>query len=206
MSGDASSPRTRPPAGTTENAKPTEEGWLYVHYVEPGRATEAEKAAEAAKRGADGIMSRVRRGSLLGSMSSPLLRSPHVITLVTVEHYVDFKEGEVWEDTQKMFAEEGMVPTGPDRQAIAEAIATAQATAGQLADNQRAMVAAQLAEQSAAEEVYYEDMRRQQSAEAEARMYKKDRSSLTMKERLRRNSKEEMLPGRLPNSPRGLSF
>jgi hypothetical protein len=41
---------------------------------------------------------------------------------------------------------------------------------------------------------YYAEMRRQKAAEAEARIYKKDRSNLTMKERLEAKlKKEEML-------------
>jgi hypothetical protein len=161
-----------------------------------GRAAEAERAAAAARRGADGIMSRVFAVCSLLGFDNLRRCAAHqdALTLSTVERYVDFKEGQVWEDTQAMFAAEGMVPTGPDRQAIATAIAAAHATAGELAESQRAMVAAQTAEQRAAEGVYYEDMQRQHAAEADARTYKKDRSSLTMKERLEiKLKKEEML-------------
>lgn len=50
-----------------------------------------------------------------------------------------------------MFEAEGMKPTGVDRQAIEEGIATAEATAGELAERQRAMVAAANDDAAAAE-------------------------------------------------------
>ena len=56
------------------------------------------------------------------------------LTLFTVERYVDFKEGEVWERTKEIFENEGLVPTGPDRQVMDEAIVTARMTAAELAD------------------------------------------------------------------------
>jgi hypothetical protein len=160
------------------------------------RAAEAERTAEAARRGVDGIMSRVFAVCSLLGFDNLRRSAAHAdaLTLLTVERYVDFKEGEVWEDTRAVFEAEGMVPTGRDRQAIAEAIATAHATAGALAESQRVMVAVQVAAAAAAEAEYYVEMRRQHATEADARTYKKDRSSLTMKERLGiKLKKEEML-------------
>lgn len=188
---------TRPLAGTLDAAKSSGEalGGTYT-MLSKARAAEAERTAEAARRGVDGIMSRVFAVCSLLGFDNLRRSAAHAdaLTLLTVERYVDFKEGEVWEDTRAVFEAEGMVPTGRDRQAIAEAIATAHATAGALAESQRVMVAVQVAAAAAAEAEYYVEMRRQHATEADARTYKKDRSSLTMKERLGiKLKKEEML-------------
>lgn len=185
---------TRPLAGSSNHAKPTEEGLVGTYtMLSRQRAAETEAEAEAARRGADGIFQRVFAVcSLLGFDNLRRCCTPaDALTLCTVERYVDFKEGEVWEDTEAAFAAEGMVPTGPDRQAIAQAITAAHATAAELVEMQRTMVATRRKEAADQEAEFYAAMNRQHVAEADARTYKKDRSSLTMKERLEAKLKKE---------------
>jgi hypothetical protein len=107
------------------------------------RSTTEEAAAKAAKRDADHMMSRVFAVcSLLGFDNLRAYCSPaDALTLETVERYVDFKEGEMWEETEEMFREEGMRPVEADRQHMEASIAEAKDTALELRDVQRGMLA-----------------------------------------------------------------
>ena len=133
----------RPLAGTPRLAKPRVTRDEHPRATLSRRREETERRFDdAARLDADGIFTRVFAVcSLLGF--DALRRTCGVadaVTLAAVERFVDFKEGEVWEDTRDIFEREGMFPVGPDRQTIDEAIATARACAEELAATQRDMV------------------------------------------------------------------
>ena len=184
--------RANPLAGDSSKSRPFDEaeaisGATYT-VLTRGRLENEVKAAAAAKRdGADGLMSRVFAVcSLLGFGNlREYCGRVDELTLFTVERYVDFKEGEVWERTKEIFENEGLVPTGPDRQVMDEAIVTARMTAAELADAQRSIVNGDTRKATAEEVAYYEEKSTQAAADEAARWYKPDRSKLTTKERYR---------------------
>jgi len=162
------------------------------------RSTTEEAAAKAAKRDADHMMSRVFAVcSLLGFDNLRAYCSPaDALTLETVERYVDFKEGEMWEETEEMFREEGMRPVEADRQHMEASIAEAKDTALELRDVQRGMLAEEEEKARQLEAEFYEQMRLQKEREEAHRWYRRDMSKLTMKERLTaRLAKADIIDG-----------
>ena len=162
------------------------------------RSTTEEAAAKAAKRDADHMMSRVFAVcSLLGFDNLRAYCSPaDALTLETVERYVDFKEGEMWEETEEMFREEGMRPVEADRQHMEASIAEAKDTALELRDVQRGMLAEEEEKAKLLEAEFYEQMRLQKEREEAHRWYRRDMSKLTMKERLTaRLAKADIIDG-----------
>jgi hypothetical protein len=118
------------------------------------------------------------------------------LTLETVERYVDFKEGEMWEETEEMFREEGMRPVEADRQHMEASIAEAKDTALELRDVQRGMLAEEEEKARQLEAEFYEQMRLQKEREEAHRWYRRDMSKLTMKERLTaRLAKADIIDG-----------
>ena len=177
----------RPLAGWPRLAKPYASRDENAYAMLSRRREETERRFDdAARLDADGMFTRVFAVcSLLGFDN--LRRTCGVadaVTLAAVERFVDFKEGEVWEDTRDIFEREGMFPVGPDRQTIDEAIATARASAEELEAAQRDMVEEDRAAAAAEEALYYLRAREQKEGEEAARWYKKDRAKMTMRERL----------------------
>ena len=188
-----------PLRGSAEFVKP-DDGGLVTTYstLTIERSATEEAAAKAAKRDADHMMSRVFAVcSLLGFDNLRAYCSPaDALTLTIVERYVDFREGEMWEETEEMFREEGMRPVAADRQHMEASIAEARESALELRDVQREMLAAEEEKARRLEAEFYEQMRMQKEREEAHRWYRRDMSKLTMKERLTaRLAKADIIDG-----------
>ena len=123
-------------------------------------------------------------------------------TLAAVERYVDLREGETWARTERIFAEEGTFPVGPDRAAMDAALDAASASRAELEAAISALDAERRAEEAAAEAAAHDEARERWEAEAAARWYRGDKAKLTMRERLTNGVKHEAM---LRGSFRGLS-
>ena len=188
-----------PLRGSAEFVKP-DDGGLVTTYstLTIERSATEEAAAKAAKRDADHMMSRVFAVcSLLGFDNLRAYCSPaDALTLTIVERYVDFREGEMWEETEEMFREEGMRPVAADRQHMEASIAEVRESALELRDVQREMLAAEEEKARRLEAEFYEQMRMQKEREEAHRWYRRDMSKLTMKERLTaRLAKADIIDG-----------
>ena len=189
---------TRPAGRAAEFVKP-DDGGLVTTYstLTIERSATEEAAAKAAKRDADHMMSRVFAVcSLLGFDNLRAYCSPaDALTLTIRERHADFREGEMWEETE-MFREEGMRPVAADRQHMEASIAEARESALELRDVQREMLAAEEEKARRLEAEFYEQMRMQKEREEAHRWYRRDMSKLTMKERLTaRLAKADIIDG-----------
>ena len=123
-------------------------------------------------------------------------------TLAAVERYVDLREGETWARTERIFAEEGTFPVGPDRAAMDAALDAAAESRRALASAVSAYDAEARAEAAAAEAAAHDEARERWEAEEAARWYRGDKTKLTMRERLANGVKHEAM---LRSSFKGLS-
>ena len=123
-------------------------------------------------------------------------------TLAAVERYVDLREGETWARTERIFAEEGTFPVGPDRAAMDAALDAAAESRRALAAAVSAYDAEARAEAAAAEAAAHDEARERWEAEEAARWYRGDKTKLTMRERLANGVKHEAM---LRSSFKGLS-
>ena len=122
--------------------------------------------------------------------------------LAAVERYVDLREGETWARTERIFAEEGTFPVGPDRAAMDAALDAAAESRRALAAAVSAYDAEARAEAAAAEAAAHDEARERWEAEEAARWYRGDKTKLTMRERLANGVKHEAM---LRSSFKGLS-
>ena len=123
-------------------------------------------------------------------------------TLAAVERYVDLREGETWARTERIFAEEGTFPVGPDRAAMDAALDAAAESRRALAAAVSAYDAEARTEAAAAEAAAHDEARERWEAEEAARWYRGDKTKLTMRERLANGVKHEAM---LRSSFKGLS-
>ena len=123
-------------------------------------------------------------------------------TLAAVERYVDMREGETWERTRRIFAEEGTFPIGPDRAAMDAALEAAAASRAALAATVSAYEREARAEALSSEAAAHDEARERWETEEAARWYRGDKAKLTMRERLTNGVKHEAM---LRGSFRGLS-
>ena len=123
-------------------------------------------------------------------------------THAAVERYVDLREGETWARTERIFAEEGTFPVGPDRAAMDAALDAAAESRRALAAAVSAYDAEARAEAAAAEAAAHDEARERWEAEEAARWYRGDKTKLTMRERLANGVKHEAM---LRSSFKGLS-
>ena len=122
--------------------------------------------------------------------------------LAAVERYVDLREGETWARTERIFAEEGTFPVGPDRAAMDAALDAAAESRRALAAAVSAYDAEARTEAAAAEAAAHDEARERWEAEEAARWYRGDKTKLTMRERLANGVKHEAM---LRSSFKGLS-
>jgi len=124
-------------------------------------------------------------------------------TLCLVKEYVRFRQGEVWQDIQGAFSESGLEPTENDVQRVESGIEHARLLAAEVREKQTGVLADEAEALRAEERQFYANMIDQRKHEREAKAYKKDRSSLTMKERMEaKRKKEEMLKNSFHHYPR----
>ena len=123
-------------------------------------------------------------------------------TLAAVERYVDLREGDTWERTRRIFAEEGTFPIGPDRAAMDAALECAAASRAALASTVEAYERDARVEALSFEAVAHDEARERWETEEYARFYRGDKAKLTMRERLTNGVKHEAM---LRGSFRGLS-
>jgi hypothetical protein len=123
-------------------------------------------------------------------------------TLAAVERYVDLREGDTWERTRRIFAEEGTFPIGPDRAAMDAALECAAASRAALASTVSAYEREARLEALSSEAVAHDEARERWETEEYARFYRGDKAKLTMRERLTNGVKHEAM---LRGSFRGLS-
>ena len=123
-------------------------------------------------------------------------------TLAAVERYVDLREGDTWERTRRIFAEEGTFPIGPDRAAMDAALEAAAASRAALASTVSAYEREARLEALSSEAAAHDEARERWETEEYARFYRGDKAKLTMRERLNNGVKHEAM---LRGSFRGLS-
>jgi hypothetical protein len=123
-------------------------------------------------------------------------------TLAAVERYVDLREGDTWERTRRIFAEEGTFPIGPDRAAMDAALEAAAASRAALASTVSAYEREARLEALSSEAAAHDEARERWETEEYARFYRGDKAKLTMRERLTNGVKHEAM---LRGSFRGLS-
>lgn len=175
----------RPLAGSRAFAKPDASD-LVGTYATLSKSRASEEAARTGASRSDGVFSRVFAVcSLLGFDNlRRYCSTADALTLAAVERYVDFKEGEVWEDTKLIFERDGMFPTGPDQQTIDAALDAARASGLALEEERRAMMRAESRAAEQAEATFYKQILEQHEGEEAARWYQKDKAKLSMRERL----------------------
>ena len=123
-------------------------------------------------------------------------------TLAAVERYVDLREGDTWERTRRIFAEEGTFPIGPDRAAMDAALEAAAASRAALASTVSAYEREARLEALSSEAAAHDEARERWEAEEAARWYRGDKTKMTMRERLANGVKHEAM---LRSSFKGLS-
>lgn len=123
-------------------------------------------------------------------------------TLAAVERYVDLREGDTWERTRRIFAEEGTFPIGPDRAAMDAALEAAAASRAALVSTVSAYEREARLEALSSEAAAHDEARERWETEEYARFYRGDKAKLTMRERLTNGVKHEAM---LRGSFRGLS-
>ena len=114
-------------------------------------------------------------------------------TLVAVRSYARFRFGEVWQDIEKELEGEGVKPTAPDRARMCAGIGAGCSAAASAADEQAVHLGAAGAAAAAVEATFYANKQLQVELEAKARVHKKSRMNVSMKERLEAKLKREQM-------------
>ncbi|GMH36299.1 hypothetical protein BSKO_04167 [Bryopsis sp. KO-2023] len=131
---------------------------------------------------------------LMGFETFHYLNARDKATMALIEKYLKFRQGEVWQDISGSFEEAGMKPTAPDRERLLSGIESAEHIAQEVQTSQKDLILHHQEKLHVEESLFYTNMLLQKKADAEARFFQKDRSQLTMKERLEAKlKKEEML-------------
>ena len=143
----------------------------------------------------EGLLSKIFAiFKLLGFDNFGYLSNRDAATLCFIKEFIRFKQGEVWQDIQERFERQGIAPTEIDQQRIESGVELVKSVADAVAERQAALIEVEAKELADVEQAFYSNMVAQKVQEREAKAYKKDRSSLTMKERLEAKiKKEEML-------------
>uniref|UniRef100_A0A061QTH0 Flagellar associated protein n=1 Tax=Tetraselmis sp. GSL018 TaxID=582737 RepID=A0A061QTH0_9CHLO len=184
----------RPLAGVGERT-----AWLprsEVAYGFQSPVKQRELAEIAAAVDGDFILSRVFVCcKLLGFPSVvEVLGEEEQATLVGIEAYVKFRQGEFWQDLRRDLAAACIEPTEEDASRIASGIEASEFLAETVRGNQRAIMDARLERDLEAEAEFYRSKKLQQAQEQEAKKLKQNKSKLTMAERKRaKEAKERML-------------
>lgn len=121
----------------------------------------------------------------------PSLAALDLATLCAVEAYVVLREGEVWSGITEQLAAEGCKPVATDRARLEAALNRTKAEVASVVAKQREIFSAAAKAAAEAEAAFYSDARAQAEMDAQAKVYKRSRSSLTMKERLEAKLKKE---------------
>jgi len=131
--------------------------------------------------------------SKLGFENFPYLDHTDHSTLCTIENFVKFRQGEVWQDISAEFAEEAVKPTAADRQRLASGIQKSEALARNVVYKQGVLHTTLHEEHEAANAEFYSNTMQLAKDEAEAKVYKRSMATLTMKERLEAKLKREQM-------------
>lgn len=129
----------------------------------------------------------------LGFKTLDYLSMKDKATLTTIEKFIKFKQGEVWLDIEEDFKKEGMRPTAPDRDRLASGIEKSESLANSLAATQEALFKSHYQSLETDNMVFYHNMSEMHKQEAESKVYKRNLSTLTMKERLEAKLKKEQM-------------
>jgi hypothetical protein len=114
--------------------------------------------------------------------------------LASVEAYVKFRQGEMWQDLRATLASEGVEPTEEDDTRIESGMETAEYLAETVRGNQGDILAEALGRAVEEEKAFYAGKAMQEQQEKEARMFKKDNTKMSMAERKEaKAAKEAML-------------
>mmetsp|Transcript_32935 Transcript_32935/g.63262 ORF Transcript_32935/g.63262 Transcript_32935/m.63262 type:complete len:884 (-) Transcript_32935:291-2942(-) len=114
-------------------------------------------------------------------------------TLCTIEKYVEFKQGEVWQDIAADFESEFLKPTGSDRTRLQSGIDKAEMIARDVVEQQIALNQKYVEYLEADNTMFYNTTMQLAKDEAEAKVYKRSITNLTMKERLEAKLKKEQM-------------
>lgn len=107
----------------------------------------------------------------------------HQATLEAIRHYADFRLGEAWQDVRRGLAADGTDPVVEDLERLEQNIASGLRVAAEVVGKQRELLTAAQAAVEKEEQTFYEAKRTQEALERAARLYRRDRSNLTMRER-----------------------
>eukprot|EP00218_Dolichomastix_sp_CCMP3274_P009554 CAMPEP_0170133778 /NCGR_PEP_ID=MMETSP0033_2-20121228/1534_1 /TAXON_ID=195969 /ORGANISM="Dolichomastix tenuilepis, Strain CCMP3274" /LENGTH=825 /DNA_ID=CAMNT_0010369305 /DNA_START=150 /DNA_END=2627 /DNA_ORIENTATION=+ len=128
------------------------------------------------------------------TLAETLASAKDLATLQAVQAFVELKEGAVWCDIKTDLANDGLKPVGPDRARLQEALDTLSGRMQTLQGDQSGILKQAAEEAAKAEQAFYDEAHAQHRMEAEAKVFKRNRSTLTMKERLEAKlQKEKML-------------
>mmetsp|Transcript_28281 Transcript_28281/g.34349 ORF Transcript_28281/g.34349 Transcript_28281/m.34349 type:complete len:858 (-) Transcript_28281:68-2641(-) len=114
-------------------------------------------------------------------------------TVETIRQYVKFKQGEVWQDVQVDFDLAQMRPTLPDRERLQAGMDKCEQVAKELASKQQRLIAENNEKLESSNTTFYENRSEMYTQEANAKIYKRNLSTLTMKERLEAKLKKEQM-------------
>ena len=117
-------------------------------------------------------------------------------TLVGVRAYAALRRGEVWQDIEAELEAEGVRATAPDRARLDTAIVDGHNAASSVAAEQASHLGEAEAAASAREATFYANKMLQQELEAKARVHKRNRMTLTLKERLETKLRRERMLNR----------
>jgi hypothetical protein len=107
----------------------------------------------------------------------------HQATLEAIRHYADFRMGEAWQDVRRGLAADGTDPVVEDVERLEQNIASGLRVAAQVVGRQRELLTEAQAALEKEEQSFYGAKRTQEALERAARLYRRDRSHLTMRER-----------------------
>jgi len=114
--------------------------------------------------------------------------------LLLVETTLTFRQGECWYDVQASLDKDGVTPTEVDEVRLYNALDDARRVATAVSTRQRDLIDGERSRERKREVDVYIAAEEQRRAEAQARAYTKDRSNMSLKEKLAaKNKKEEML-------------
>mmetsp|Transcript_54941 Transcript_54941/g.174669 ORF Transcript_54941/g.174669 Transcript_54941/m.174669 type:complete len:289 (+) Transcript_54941:303-1169(+) len=185
---------SRPLAGTGHRTKWAAEPQAAFTFQDPGKRSAQEQVEGAV--GVDEMMAKVYSVVAgLGVDSLGYLDHSDAATVASIEQYVKFKQGEVWQDINSELEREGMKPTEPDRLRLTSGIQRGERLAADVAGEQASILHAAYDEATEQEAVFYNNISSMRAQEAEARKYKRNRAQLTMKERLEAKLKKEQMLG-----------
>ena len=192
----------RPFSGTGKSKPPLDAPESIYNFSDQKRVADMERIKNSVS--GDAMFMKIYSiFKLLGFERFECLTGRNGTTLCLVKEYVRFRQGEVWQDIQGAFSESGLQPTENDAQRVESGIEHARQLAAEVREKQTGVLADEAEALRSEERQFYANMIDQRKHEREAKAYKKDRSSLTMKERIEaKRKKEEMLKNSFHHYPR----